>query len=245
MLAARSYECPACGGLVREAARVCNYCLSPIATIRCHNCLTMNVPEAQHCMSCGAVLGLEPISVQEAIGSACPRCKNRELDAFANQDGTIFDCGRCGGQFVAGEVLHAMVRRHQSVELETPQRLRAANPIHDPVTYIPCPFCRDLMLRRNFGKVSGIVVDVCSKHGTWFDVGELARVLSFVSSGGLNRTAAVAAEEQHRLSTTGLDHPVNSSWGGVDFNDRPSSITFADMQEAAQAFVDWVRGHFR
>ena len=68
MLVARSYECPACGGLVREAARVCNYCQTPIATIRCSNCLTMNVPEAQHCMSCGAELGLEPINVEQALG---------------------------------------------------------------------------------------------------------------------------------------------------------------------------------
>ncbi len=245
MLAARSYECPACGGLVREAARVCNYCRTPIATIRCSNCLTMNVPEAQHCMSCGTELGLEPISVQEALGSACPRCKNSELDAFANQDGTIFDCGRCGGQFVAGEVLHAMIRRHQSVEVEMPRRLRAANPIKESVTYIPCPFCRDLMLRRNFGKVSGIVVDVCAKHGTWFDVGELSHVLSFVSEGGLKRTAEVEAEEQHRVSTSDVSYPSPHTWESVNLESHPSPITWADMAESAQAFVDWVRGHFR
>lgn len=242
MLAARSYECPACGGLVREAARICNYCGSPIATIRCSNCLTMNVPEAQHCMSCGAELGLEPISVKECIGSECPRCKNRELDAFANQDGTIFDCGQCGGQFVATNVLSAMVHRHQSLEVETPRRLRAANPIHDKITYVPCPFCRDLMLRHNFGKVSGIIVDDCAKHGTWFDVGELARVLSFVSVGGLKRTAEVEAEEHQRLSAQGLEHPSSVAWGRVNLGQPKPELTWADIGETARAFIDWVRG---
>ncbi len=245
MIAARCYECPACGGLVREAARVCNYCGTPIATIRCGECLTMNVPEAQHCMSCGTELGLQPITVEESVGSVCPRCKSGELDAFANQDGTLFDCGRCGGQFVAADVLHAMIRRHQSVPIETPHRLRAGNPIHDPVTYIPCPFCRDLMLRHNFGKVSGIIVDDCAKHGTWFDVGELARVLSFVSAGGLQRTAEVQAEEHHRVSVAEISHPSPSSWERVNLEAHPSPITWADMVESAQAFVDWIRQRFR
>ena len=31
---------------------------------------------------------------------------------------------------------------------------------------------------------SGVVVDVCSAHGTWFDEGELPRVLAFVESYG-------------------------------------------------------------
>lgn len=229
---------------MREAARVCNYCGSPVATVRCSNCLTMNVPEAQHCMSCGTELGLEPISVQECLGSACPRCKKRELDAFANQDGTLFDCGQCGGQFVASNVLSAMIKRHQSVTLETPRRLHAGNPIHDKVSYIPCPFCRDLMLRHNFGKVSGIIVDDCAKHGTWFDVGELARVLSFVSAGGLKRTAEVEAEEHQRLRAASIDPTPNSTWVGAHVHGEEPDLAWADMHEAARAFVDWVRNRF-
>lgn len=192
-------------------------------------------------MSCGTELGLEPISVDDCIGSSCPRCKSRALDAFSNQDGTIFDCGQCGGQFVAADVLSAMVRRHQSVELGTPRRLRAANPIHEKVTYVPCPFCRDLMLRHNFGKVSGVIVDVCSKHGTWFDVGELARVLSFVSAGGLKRTAEVEFEEHQRMSAHELQHPSVGAWGGMHYESEPE-LSWADIRETARAFVDWVRG---
>jgi len=245
MHAARSYECPACGGLVREAARVCGYCRSPIATTRCYNCFTMNVPEAQHCMSCGAELGLEPVSVEACLGSACPRCKERELDAFANQDGTLFDCGRCGGQFVAGSVLATMVRRHQDLSIELPRSFRAGNPIKDKVTYIACPFCRDLMLRRNFGRVSGIVVDVCARHGTWFDVGELPRVLSFVAAGGMQRATTVQLEEQQRLSHLQTALPTHAGLAGLECKPIHDDLSWADMQEAALEFVDWARHFFR
>ena len=46
------------------------------------------------------------------------------------------------------------------------------------------------MNRVNFGKVSGVIVDVCKLHGTWFDGGELTLVVSFVAAGGLERTRA-------------------------------------------------------
>lgn len=242
MHTARCYECPACGGLVREAARVCGYCRSPIATIRCNNCFTMNVPEARHCMSCGVELGLEPVHVSECLGAVCPRCKHRQLDAFANQDGTIFDCGKCGGQFVSREVLAAMVTRHKRVATDAPVRLKPSNPIQDSVTYIPCPFCRELMLRHNFGKVSGIIVDDCAKHGTWFDVGELSRVLSFVSAGGLQRTAEFKAEEQ-RLSHTGLTR-VGASAPHPEFvyDSRDVEVTWDDIKKALREFVDGILG---
>ncbi|HEX2882470.1 MAG TPA: hypothetical protein VHO25_23275, partial [Polyangiaceae bacterium] len=45
--------------------------------------------------------------------------------------------------------------------------------------------CNELMNRHNFGKLSGVIVDVCVHHGVWFDDGELAQVLSFCSSGQL------------------------------------------------------------
>lgn len=238
MHAARCYECPACGGLVREAARVCGYCRTPIATIRCHTCFTMNVPEARHCMSCGTELGLEPINVTDSLGSSCPRCKGRQLDAFANQDGTIFDCGKCGGQFVSREVLSAMIRRQQSVSIEMPLRLRAANPIREAVRYVPCPFCHELMLRRNFGRVSGIIVDTCAKHGTWFDVGELSRVLSFVSAGGLQRTADVQAEEQQRLRhSTEVQTGMHSTAFRLDSESTDTEFTWDDIKQAVREFV--------
>ena len=51
------------------------------------------------------------------------------------------------------------------------------------------------MNRRNYGKRSGVIVDVCRAHGVWFDNEELTRVLEFVRAGGLQETRRREAEE--------------------------------------------------
>lgn len=66
----------------------------------------------------------------------------------------------------------------------------------DPVRYRPCPTCRQQMNRRNFERVSGIVVDQCVRHGTWFDAGELEAAVRFIMEGGGERKAAFEAREK-------------------------------------------------
>jgi Zn-finger nucleic acid-binding protein len=63
------------------------------------------------------------------------------------------------------------------------------------VSYVRCPDCDAVMNRQNYGKRSGVVVDVCRDHGIWFDDRELTRVLEFVRAGGLERTRQLEAEE--------------------------------------------------
>ena len=46
------------------------------------------------------------------------------------------------------------------------------------------------MNRQNFAKFSGVVLDVCREHGTWFDKGEIRGCIEFVLSGGLVKAAA-------------------------------------------------------
>jgi Zn-finger nucleic acid-binding protein len=62
-----------------------------------------------------------------------------------------------------------------------------------------------MMNRRNFGGQSGVIVDVCAKHGTWFEAGELPRALEFVESGGLTRARAKAQEQERERSSR--EHP--------------------------------------
>ncbi len=58
------------------------------------------------------------------------------------------------------------------------------------VRYLPCAQCDQRMARRNYGQRSGVIVDACVTHGTWFDAQELRKVLDFVAAGGLPRGAA-------------------------------------------------------
>jgi Zn-finger nucleic acid-binding protein len=54
----------------------------------------------------------------------------------------------------------------------------------EPVRYLHCPACKGVMNRVHFAHRSGIVVNVCRAHGTWFDTGELTAVIEFVGRGG-------------------------------------------------------------
>jgi hypothetical protein len=40
------------------------------------------------------------------------------------------------------------------------------------------------MLRRNFRKSSGVILDVCGEHGSWLDADELEQITGFILSGG-------------------------------------------------------------
>jgi Zn-finger nucleic acid-binding protein len=69
------------------------------------------------------------------------------------------------------------------------------------VRYVPCPICKKTLNRVNFGRQSGVVIDVCKTDGVWFERGELRSVLAFIDSGGLERARgredARRAEERH------------------------------------------------
>ena len=56
------------------------------------------------------------------------------------------------------------------------------------VNYVPCPQCSQLMNRINFAHCSGVIVDVCKGHGTWFDRDELSRIVEFIRGGGLEES---------------------------------------------------------
>ena len=68
---------------------------------------------------------------------------------------------------------------------EIRRQVRAMRTPPDPVVYRPCPRCKQPMSRRNFGRMSGVVLDECVQHGIWLDETELDRIQQFVSVGGL------------------------------------------------------------
>jgi Zn-finger nucleic acid-binding protein len=59
------------------------------------------------------------------------------------------------------------------------------------------------MNRINFARCSGVIVDLCKGHGTWFDRDELSRIVEFIRGGGLEasraREKAEIKEERRRL----------------------------------------------
>jgi Zn-finger nucleic acid-binding protein len=181
----------------------------------------MNVAEALHCSGCGRETGLEPIGKDTDLH--CPHC-HTPLVAFAQTEGAVLDCASCGGQFVDHRALRELVdRRDLPVAIGAPPSRRfGVTP--GPVKYVPCPECKSLMNRKNFGGTSGVVVDVCKSHGTWFDLGELPRVLAFVEQGGLarerQRHAEEAAEARRKAVAEATAAAHLPSVHGLDEGDR-------------------------
>ena len=110
-------------------------------------------------------------------------------------------------------------------ERDMPTSLRLALPKREmkretAVRYIACPTCGKSMNRQAFGRISGVVVDVCKNHGVWFDPGELGEVIRFVEQGGLarerERELAELAERERRVR--GVEMRADRMDGpGIDF----------------------------
>lgn len=112
-------------------------------------------------------------------------------------------CRRCGGVWIDASTLqallqaasaHAVVEDHTRARTDVHRRRMAST----RVVYRTCAVCNQHMQRKNFARVSGVIVDQCRAHGSFFDAGELEDVLAFVRSGGLRLAAQREAEERDR-----------------------------------------------
>jgi len=216
---AKSILCPACGGSMAVGSRACPYCGSTVATCRCAACLAWNLAGAAHCQACGRSL----LSSDERAGVAasykCPRCGSH---LHAREYGTLSveECDKCGGLLLSPTTMDRLV-----AERDMPTSLRLALPKREmkretAVRYIACPTCGKSMNRQAFGRISGVVVDVCKNHGVWFDPGELGEVIRFVEQGGLarerERELAELAERERRVR--GVEMRADRMDGpGIDF----------------------------
>jgi Zn-finger nucleic acid-binding protein len=172
----------------------------------------MNVPEAALCGGCGRELGLVPLGVPDPL--SCADCK-LPFVSFSGAGGLLRDCGRCGGQFVDHALLEALLARREVYGRDVAKPLPRHNPLDSPVRYRPCPVCSDMMTRKNFGTSSGIIVDVCRKHGIWFDPGELPRVLAFVEAGGLVLARRRTIEQQRHAERNQRVRDAERSFGAI------------------------------
>jgi len=105
------------------------------------------------------------------------------------------ECSSCDGVWVEADAFERLCaeRDAQSAVLHQFPTVRPARP--DRVRYRPCVRCGKMMNRVNFGRISGIIVDVCKGHGTFMDPGELHRIVEFIGAGGLERARVRRLEE--------------------------------------------------
>ena len=138
---------------------------------------------------------------------------------------TVLECERCLGLWldVASFEKICADREQQSAVLGAAAHAGAGAP-HETskVSYVPCPECSQLMNRINFARCSGVIVDICKQHGTWFDRDELSRIVEFVHGGGMNASRAKEkieiAEQREQLRQEQLAASLRGS-GGLGIRD--------------------------
>lgn len=195
----------------------------------------MNTVDALHCSGCGAELGLEPIAAPSTL--VCPACRIA-FEQYAGDSGSLFDCTRCGAQFVEHALLKSLFERQAVYTLQSRRNAERVSS-REPVVYRPCPFCHTIMNRKNFGRSSGVVVDICSRHGVWFDAGELPRVIDFVRSGGLVR--AEQAERVERQASRRAARAADLTPDSRTFFE-PTLDPLGGLAQAVRELIKWIAG---
>jgi Zn-finger nucleic acid-binding protein len=150
---------------------------------------------SKHCPRCGATVVVPKMTTAEE--TKCPRCKVL-MKSVAIGSANVSECEECLGLWLNVAAFEAICadREQQSAVLGTASpaptgALRETS----KVNYVPCPQCSQLMNRINFARCSGVIVDVCKGHGTWFDRDELSRIVEFIRSGGLEESRKREKEE--------------------------------------------------
>ena len=192
-------HCPSCGAPAEPAATRCNFCRARLASVACPSCLAAIFDGSRFCPHCGA----RAVREQEAAtgaGRTCPGCRGLmtavrlptiAFDECEACDGIWLEAERfaalCGDQEAQAAVLHRLT--------DATGNARAEPAAATALRYRSCPECEKLMNRVNFARISGVVLDVCRAHGTFFEPRELERVVGFIRDGGLSRARAREREQ--------------------------------------------------
>ncbi|MFC1570579.1 zf-TFIIB domain-containing protein [Candidatus Omnitrophota bacterium] len=130
-------------------------------------------------------------------GAVCPKCEVK-MDLVIRNGVETDECPKCGGIWVD------YTEEKQVLEMEpevfTVDDLRRLRKLYKPmgkmekVKYFKCPRCGNMMWRKNYMRHSGIIVDKCQEHGTFFDKDELEKAIEFINKGGIEYEKLKIAE---------------------------------------------------
>lgn len=196
-------RCPGCGAPVSPDEGACGYCHAALTATACPSCFAPVFRDTKHCPRCGVRTAREELGPWASWN--CPRCTGRFTPVRVG-DVELLECGDCGGAWMhPGPFERVCAEREAQAAVlsrsmaETRGDAREA----EKIRYLPCPECEKHMNRVNFARYSGVIMDVCKEHGTFFDRDELRRIVTFIREGGLEksreRQRERLVEEQQRL----------------------------------------------
>jgi Zn-finger nucleic acid-binding protein len=201
--AASELGCPQCGAGVAPTASACAYCGADLLVKACPRCLSRVFHGHKHCPECGAELELAATG-EPAVDRACPRCTTL-LHARRVDDLVIDECGACFGVFLDHVAIKRVIvdraqSRAEALLGALPRVEMKPMPAAGQKMYLPCPVCHVVMNRRLFAAGTGVIIDVCRTHGTFFDAGELPLIIDFVMNGGLDRAQRKDLERMREVA---------------------------------------------
>lgn len=188
-------RCSSCGGSRAPNAHACTYCGAAFTlrerdlTAMCASCGGRASQRDSFCTHCG-----DPIVHGEQAARTgdkyCPVCVAHPLLVHRNLNAVaLMECPSCGGVW-----LDKASFAHLAAEARDQARTQGRSLVHKhPTTVRPqkgpayrrCVECDTVMQRKNYGRKSGVIVDVCAKHGIWFDLHEMEEVLGWLRAGGV------------------------------------------------------------
>ncbi|MCC6543297.1 MAG: zf-TFIIB domain-containing protein [Nitrospirae bacterium] len=167
--------CPICGGHIKDKTEdippCCPRCKKPLVTFTQKNETAASRPDNRE------------------YGNLPPPPQGEGRGRDGVYPGDKYElCQDCGGLWLDRGKFR-MATRESDVYREESLIIHEymKEPPEDTVTYIPCVRCGKIMNRKNFAKISGVIIDECGNHGVWLDAGELEKIRHFIADGGLER----------------------------------------------------------
>lgn len=156
---------------------------------------------------------------EKHLSPECPRCKvTLKLHHANGEEYNI--CEKCGGIWLDRGEFHLLTREYDVYRKEDDKGEYLRESHKDAVEYIPCVRCGKLMNRKNFARISGVIIDECGKHGVWLDAGELEKIRHFIMDGGLEKAQDIEAEKlrielkdlETKVDQTALTYKIIHFW---------------------------------
>jgi len=174
----------------------------------------------------------------------CPACDKplKSIDLEIGYKFIIERCEDCLGIFMDKQELEeflAWAKAHPG-GVDTPRLLELLSCPERPwekVVYRNCPVCAQQMARRNFGKRSGVVVDICRSHGTWLDAGELNQLIKWSNAGGVEGRCMLDEEKERIKKEAAKTRAENQ-----EINRRKGITLGYDIDPGSEAIIDMLDG---
>jgi len=205
----------------------------------CSNCSAPLPKSGIICKYCGTRNDIDLKSAEKITDSnkemihLCPLCHTQmqTIDVGENEAFHIERCSSCYGIFFDNDELESMiensVKGSRNIDLMKLAKL-SEHPRHiDIMVYRKCPVCQETMNRKNFMSKSGVITDVCAKHGVWLDSGELRHILEWVKTGGMKKAKQEPIKKQTKKNKVDMKYAEEKNIDKIDLFDVLEDMFFS------------------